>query len=264
MLWGYHESRPLLHLLDDVLFLIVSGGGVRLVQTELGSIPAVALKVLAELDVLMSNGVLADVGNEEERNNSRQDSQRRGDPEGILGNLCGIIASGCFNMGEDPGSDKSTNLANGSGNAVVATTNTSGAGLGGQETDVVARAKLSETQENTVDDGEAGNVLGDLVVDASHDVADNSLQNDTNDQGVLGANVVTDKGTNHGSGNVEQVDDGVPSKNGGEGSFRGVDASKDRRAVDTEGVRRELNLKSKLAYVNPNQERMRLGSRRTS
>lgn len=88
-------------------------------------------------------------------------------------------------------------------------------------------------------------MLRDLVIDTGHDVADNSLQTNTNDQGVLGADVVTDKGTNHGSGNVEQVDDGVPSENGGEGSGGGVDARQDRRGVDTEGVRRELKKKNR-------------------
>lgn len=184
----------------------------------------------------MSDGILTNVGNEKVGNKSRQQRQRRGDPEGILGNLCGIVTTSCFNVGEDPGSNKGTNLANGSGDTVVTATNASGAGLGSQETDVVARTKLSKTQENTIDDGEASNVLRDLVIDTSHDVSDNGLQTNTNDQGVLGADVVADKGTNHGSGNVEQVDDGVPSENGGERSGGGVDASQDRRGVDAEGV----------------------------
>lgn len=246
-----------------MLLLIVSRNRVRLVQAELGSIPAVALEVLAELDVLVSDGILANVGNEEEGNESRQQRQRRGDPEGILGNLCRIIATSCFDAGEDPGSDKGTNLANGGGDTVVTTTNTSGAGLCGQETNVVAGAKLSKAQENTVDDGEASNVLGDLVIDASHDVADDSLQNNTNDQGVLGANVVTDKGTNHGSGNVEQVDDGVPSENSGEGSGGGVDARQDGRGVDTKGVRRELN-PEKVSIYKFKKRRMGPRSRLTS
>lgn len=111
-----------------MLLLIVCGGGVRLVvQAELGSIPAVALEILAELDVLVSDGVLTNVGDEEEGDEGRQQRQRRGDPEGILGSLCGIITTSCFNAGEDPCSDKGTNLANGSGNAVVTAPNTSGA-----------------------------------------------------------------------------------------------------------------------------------------
>lgn len=228
--WNLHKSHPLLHLLYDVLLLVVGRGGVRLVvvQAELASIPAVALEVLAELDVLLSDGILTDVGNEEVGDESRQQRQGGSDPEGILGNLCGIIATSCFNAGEDPGSDKGTNLANGGGNTVVTATNASGAGLGGQETNVVARTKLSKTQENTVYNGEASNVLRDLIINASHNVADDSLQTNANDQGVLGADIITDKGTNHGSRDVEQVDDGVPSENSSEGSSVGVDASQDR------------------------------------
>lgn len=226
-----------------MLLLIISRAGVRLVQAELGSVPAVALEVLAELDVLVSDGILANIGNEEVGDESRQQRQRRGDPEGILGSLCGIIAASCFDMGEDPSSDKGTNLANGSSNTVITTTNTSGAGLGGQETNVVAGTKLSKAQENTIDNGETSNVLGDLVIDTGHDVADNRLQNNANDKGVLGADVVADKGTNHSSRNVEQVDDGVPPENGGEGGGGGVDARQDRRGVDTEGVRRELGIR---------------------
>lgn len=240
-----HKSHPLLHFLHDMLLLIVSGVGVRFVtvQAELASIPAMALEVLAELAVLFSDGILADVGNAEEGDESRQQCQRGGDPEGILSNLCRIVAASCFDVGEDPSSDKGTNLANGSGNAVVTATDTSSAGLGGQKTNVVAGAKLSETQENTIDDGEASNVLRDLVIDTSHNVADNSLQTDANDQGVLGADVVANKGTNHGSGNVEQVDDGVPPENSSEGRSLGIDAGQDRRGVDAECIGRELGTK---------------------
>lgn len=39
--------------------------GVVLGQTKLGGIPTVRLKVLAEADVLLGDGVLADVGDEE-------------------------------------------------------------------------------------------------------------------------------------------------------------------------------------------------------
>lgn len=234
-----------------MLLLVVSGDGVRLVvQTELSSVPAVSLEVLAELGILLSNSVLANVGNAEKGNGSGQKSQRRGNPEGVLGNLSRIVTTGSLNAGKNPSSDKGTDLANGSGNAVVTTTNTSGAGLGGQQTNVVTGAKLSQTQENTVDDGETSNVLGDLVVDTSHDVTDNGLQRNTDDQSVLGANPVTDKGTNHGSGDVEQVDDCVPSKNGGEGSGIGVDARENGRGVDTESIRREL--RNMLDYLNTN------------
>lgn len=210
-----------------MLLLVVSGHGVGLAQAELGSVPAVALEVLAELDILLNNGVLADVGNEEVGNEGRQNTQRRGDPEGILGNLCGVITTGRFDVGEDPGSDKGTDLANGSSNTVVTATNTGGTGLGGQETDVVTGTKLTKTQENAVDDSEAGDVLGDLGIDTSHDVADDGLQSNTDDEGILGAKVIANKGTNHGSRDVEQVDDGVPSEDGCEGSRIGVDAGQD-------------------------------------
>lgn len=224
-----------------MLLLVVSGDGVRLfVQTELSSVPAVALEILPELGILLSNGILADVGDEEEGNGSGQKSQRRGNPEGILGSLGGIIATGSLDVGEHPGSDKGTDLANGSSDTIVTTTNTSGTGLGCQETNVVTRSKLSQTQENAVDDSESSNVLRDLVVDTSHDVSDDGLQRDANDQSILGANPVANKCANHSSGDIEQVDDSVPSKNGGEGSGIGIDAGEDGRGVDTKGIRREL------------------------
>lgn len=232
------------------MLLLAEGRVVGLVQAELGSVPAVALEVLAELAVLLGNGVLVDIGEAEEGDSGRQQGQGRGDPERILGNLCGVVTTSSLDVGEDPGSDKGTNLANGGGDTVVAATDTGGTGLGSQQTDVVAGAELAKTQEDAVDNGEAGNVLGDLVIDASHDVADNGLQRDTNDEGILGANQVADKGANHGSGDVEQVDDGVPSKDGREGSGVGVDASQDGRGVDAESIRGELTTRLADTFEN--------------
>lgn len=238
----YIGLPPLLSLGHSEFLLVVGGDRVRLAHAQLVGVPAVSLEILAELGVLLDNGVLSDVGEAEEGNGGRQQAQRRGDPEGVLRSLGGIVTTGLLNVGEDPGSNKGANFANGSGNAVVAATDTSGTGLGGQETNVVAGAKLTKTQEDAVNDGEGSDVSGDFGVDTSHDVADDGLQGNTDDEGVLGADDVAHKGTNHGAGDVEQVDDGVPAKDGGERGRVGVDAGQDGRRVDAEGIRGELRV----------------------
>ena len=215
-------------------------GGTSILHTKVGEIVALLGKVCAETGIFVGDGILVDVGKEEESKGGGEEAEAASDPEGILGGFDRIVTSSGLDVREDPCSDESTNLANGSGDTVVATADTSGASLGGEETDVVTGAKLTEGVEDAVEDGEAGNVLGDLGIDTGHDEADDGLDGDTDDESILGADPVGDEGTDDGTGDVEQVDDGVPAKNGRVGLFVAVDTGKDSGRVDTEGVGGEL------------------------
>src|ERR1700753_4312139 len=60
----------------------------------------------------------------------------------------------------------------------------SSTGLSRDETNVVNRSKFAKGKEDTVDDDETGDVLGlvERLVAAGHDVADDSLADDTDDE----------------------------------------------------------------------------------
>ena len=94
-----------------------------------------------------------------------------------------------------PSTSKSTNLADGGSNAVELPTNSRRAALRREHAQAVARAKLTEAQENTVDDlrsislmlekrtartyGERSDVVGQLRVKTAHDEANHSLGKET-------------------------------------------------------------------------------------
>lgn len=218
---------------------------VGLAQAELRDIPALALEILAEFSVFLGNGILANVGQAEEGDGGRKEGETGGDPERVLGRLS-LAVAGFFNGRESVGADKSTNLANGGSNAVVATTDTSSAGLGSQKTNVVARAQFAKGLENAIDDSKSSDVLGDGAVDAGHDVANNGLSGNTKDEGILGANPITDKGAQDGSWNVKQIDDGVPAKDGRQRCALGVDGAENIGRVDAKGICRKLAKLSQL------------------
>lgn len=107
--------------------------------------------------------------------------------------------------GEEVGTDESTNLTGGSGKGVVMTSDTSSAGLGCQETDVVTWAKLTKRQEDAVHDGETRNVSrgGEVVVLSSHGKGEDTLQEDTDGERISWTNPVRENTTKHGTGDVE-------------------------------------------------------------
>lgn len=228
--------------MSNVLDLADIGGlGVGLAETKLGGIPTILLEVLAELAVLLGNGVLTDIGQAEKGNGGGDDAESRGNVKGVLGGLGLVVTAEGSNGVKGVGANKGANLANGGGDAVVATTDTGSAGLGGEETNVVARAELAEGEEDAVDDGKGSDAGGDFRVDAGHDEADEGLGGDADDEGVLGADPVRDKGAEDGAGEVEHVDDGVPAKDGGEGGVGGAETGENGGRVDAKGIARELD-----------------------
>lgn len=210
-------------------------------HTQLRRIPALTLQICAEALIFNLDGVLADGGNQREGDNGRQDAQAGRDPEGVLRGGDFIIAAGLLDVGKDPGADKGANLAHGGGDAVVAAADAGGAGLGGEQADVVAGADLAEGEEDAVHDGKGGDVFGDVGVDAGHDEADDGLDEDARGEGVFGADEVGEEGAEDGAGEVEEVDEGVPAKDGGEGRGGGIEGGEDGGGVDAKGVDGELD-----------------------
>lgn len=214
---------------------------VGVLEPQLSRVPALALEVGAEFGILLGDGVLVDVRQEEEHQTGRQDAQTGGDVEGVLVLLV-AITTGRDDVGKDVSTNKGANLAHGSRHAIVLTTDTRGTGLCGEQTNVVARAQLAEREEDTVDDGKSTNVLRQCQsgIAAGHDEADNGLQSNAEGESVTRTETVTDGRTDHGSGNVEQVDDGVPAKDCRQGSFTAVDIVQHWRRVDSERIDGEL------------------------
>lgn len=213
---------------------------INLAQAKLSGVPASALEELAEAHILMGNGVLTNVGDEKERNGGRQNAQARSNPERVLRRLDRVISTSSLDIGENPSTDKGANLANGRGNAVVTTTNTSGASLGSQEADVVTGSKLAKSQENAVHDCKSGNVVDNLAINASHDVSNDGLHEHATNKGVLGADPIRHKSTEHSTGEVEHIDDRVPAKDGGQGGILAIDTRKNVGRVDSECICREI------------------------
>lgn len=91
--------------------------GVVLSQTKLGGIPAVSLKVLAEADVLLGDGVLADIGDEEVGDDGGKNAQAGCNPEGVLSRSNRVAL--LLDIRKDVGSDKGTDFADGSSNTVI-------------------------------------------------------------------------------------------------------------------------------------------------
>lgn len=202
-----------------------------------------ALKISSELGILLRDGVLSNMRQQEKRQEGRENTQTRRDPEGILRLLHFVGTCGCQDGREDSGADECADLANSRGDTVVLSANTSGAGLGGDETDVVARAQLTEGEENAVDYSERGDVagFGEGIVASGHDEADHGLEGDSNHQSISRSNLIRERSAEHGAGDVEEVDDCVPAKSGRERDIVTNDVADDGRRVNTEGEGGELS-----------------------
>lgn len=201
------------------------------------------LQIGPESRVLESNGVLSNMRQTEERQGSTEDTPGGTDVEGILRRQLHALATRGNYVGKHPGADKSTDLANGGSDAVVPTTNTGGARLGGDKADVIARSQLAQRQEDAVDDGEGADHAGlaEAAVAPRHDEADDSLERDAKRKRVPGSELVGKGGAEHGAGDIEEVDDRVPAEDGGQwGRVRIEDVGQDSGRVDAEGIRREI------------------------
>ena len=83
--------------------------------------------------------------------------------------------------GHTPGADEGADLTPRGGEAVELAADGSRASLGGEQTKAVARTELTEAQEDTVHDGEGGEVVRELLVQTAHDEADDGLAEQTGD-----------------------------------------------------------------------------------
>lgn len=210
-------------------------------ESHLPRVPPVALEVVAEPAILDNDSILADVRDKEDGQERGQDAKRSRDPEGILGLLVGVVTAGRNDVGENVGADKGAYLADCRHHAVVLAADARGASLGRDEADVVTRAEFAEGQKDAIDNREGGDVLGlrELAVQASHEVADHSLQGDSDGKRIAGPDPVGDWAAEHGAWDIKEVDDSVPAKGLVEGriSDNGID---DGGGVDPKRIRRKL------------------------
>lgn len=153
---------------------------------------------------------------ERERQARTEDTQTAADEERILAPAGAVRPTRRVLLydGEDVGADESANLAERGGDGVVLPANGGSAGLGGDETDVVARPGLAEAEEDPVHDDEAGDVGGlvEFAVGCCHDEADDALAEDTDTETEARADDVREESAADGAGEVEDVDDGVPAE----------------------------------------------------
>ena len=159
--------------------------------------------------------------------------------------------------GNAPSPHVSSDLPDSSSDAVVLATDGGRSGLGCQETKVISRSDFSEGEEYSIDNGEGGDVFGELFIETAHDESDDGLADQTDDHGVFGTEGVDDKGTDDRSRNVESaiwrnckrlvwwvkvrrevgvysLDDDTPSKDGRKRVISTGDVINDGRGVQTE------------------------------
>ena len=106
------------------------------------SIVSVNLEVLAELGVLVGDGILSDLGKHQSQA-SGENAQRARHEERVLPAAHGI-RSVFFDDREHVGADKGTDLAHCGSDAIVLTSDGRRAALGCAETDVVAGPEFTE------------------------------------------------------------------------------------------------------------------------
>lgn len=112
------SRRPLHRLGSDLAPTLVTDPLPRALQPHQRGVEAVGAEILPEADVLLVDGVLADVGQEEPGEGAGEDGEAGGDPERILA-LAGGVGGVVLDDGEDPGADEGADLADGGGDAVV-------------------------------------------------------------------------------------------------------------------------------------------------
>ncbi|KAH3660076.1 hypothetical protein OGAPHI_007281 [Ogataea philodendri] len=112
-------------------------------------------------------------------------------------------------------------------------TNRGSTSLGCEKTNVVTRSKLPKSHEDTVENGEAGNVLLQSWKSTCHGETKDGLEKHTGHQGESWTNVVGHKSTGKCTRHVEQVEHNVPSESLVEVTIRNNDVQ-DCGGVDTE------------------------------
>ena len=215
-------------------------------EAQLACVPSIALEVPPKADVLGGDGVLPHIWQAEKGNCRRQYTQAPRNEKGILIPLHRIITTSILNIRKDISTYEGSYLSEGCSDTVISSSNTCGARFGCKKADVVARTELTEGEEDAVHNGEGGDVFGNLRVDACHNETDDRLDKNTEDEGILWAQPVADKGAEDGTRDVEEVDDGVPAEDRcqGDAIAAAVNTFEDRGGVDAESIGRKLILLS--------------------
>ena len=109
-------------------------------KTHTRYIPAVLEKITLESSVFVINSVLTNFRQAEECKESTQDAEGRSHPKRVLVTLDDIVTCISHENWVEVVANEGTNLAKGCGYGIVAASNGSGRSLGGDKTNVVARA----------------------------------------------------------------------------------------------------------------------------
>ena len=218
--------------------------GLVFLAPHLACIPSMALQILPKLQILTGDGILPDVWQTKERDDSTQDAQARGHEERILttARAVGPTWRIVLNDREDIGADEGANLARRGSNGVVLASDGRGRGLGSDETDIVARSGLTQREKDAVDNDEAGDVRFGVEesVASCHDETHAPLEEDENGKGVLWTDPIADEGTGDGAREIENVDEGCPAEGLPDRSIFAQDDRDPGGGVDAEAVGAEV------------------------
>lgn len=212
-----------------------------LIVSHLARIESIRLEILSELDILLLDCILVNLRQQQDQTRA-QNAKRARHEERVLAILDRIWRPTIsLDDREHVGTNESANLAACSSNCIVLATDTSRAGLGRDQPNVVTRSHLAEHEEDAVDDDKGTDVLlhAQPVVAAAHDEADDGLRGHEGCERVLWAHPVGEKGAEDGSRDVEDVDQCGPTE--GLPELRiWLDGLDPDRGVQREGVGREV------------------------
>ena len=185
--------------------IINDGRGLR-TETHLAGVVSVRLKVSPELIILLDHSISRQRLDEKENDGSGEKGQAASDPERPSVSTNRVRATESLDdRRESPSSSERSNLSDSSGDTVVLPTDGGRSTLGCQDNEVVSRPELSKGKEDSVDDGEGGDVFGQFSIETAHDESDDGLSDQAEDHGVLGSERVDEERTNEGSGEVESA-----------------------------------------------------------
>ena len=216
---------------------------VPLPQPHLPCIKPIRLQIRPEPRILQRDRILPNLRQPHQHQHRAQHAQAPRHPKRVLRRQRLRIAPGSNNIRKHPGPHKRANLAHRRRDTIVLPAHPGGARLGREQADVVAGAELAQREEDAVDGGEGADHLRarEARVAAGHDEPHDGLQQHADGEGAARAEPVRQRRAEHGAGDVEQVDDGVPAKDGGQrGGGRVEDVGEDGGRVDAEGVGGEV------------------------
>ncbi len=149
-------------------------------------------QVLPESLILLCDSVLSNVRQEHQSDDSAEDAQSTANVEWVLALFDNVVASCLDDVWEYVVPHKSSNFSACCCDAVIHPTNRCCRGLGSYKTNVVSWTDFAERKEDPVDDDKTADLrsLIKVLVDRSHDKSDDSLQQNPNNEAVLGADPV--------------------------------------------------------------------------